>query len=112
MSTIELTFQTSAGGANLVSFNLDVPKGTHDVSELLGKAYRGDPKSTVQVPDTFAVNEIQLSKPSQLGSGGSVEIQYPSGVSNHVGFTTLTQTSSPFEHSTGIPIKQFKIIVK
>lgn len=80
MSTVTLGFQNNSGTAtNPTFFNLELPQDgkKHQLSDLISKATSGG--NPVKVPSDFIVSEVILSKPGQLASGGSVEVDGPVG---------------------------------
>jgi hypothetical protein len=94
MSTVTLGFQTNSGTSNITFFDIPVSKDgkQHKASDLISKATSGG--NPVKVPADFLVNEILLNKPAELSRDGKVEIDHPSGSSDHRTTDTLTATKS------------------
>jgi len=100
-SSVTLGFQTNAG-SNVTYFDLVVPNDgqKHQITELIGHATSGG--NPVKVPDSFIVNEVQLADPGQMHPQGKVDINYPTGSSNHVGVATLTASNTNVNLSSGL----------
>lgn len=105
--SVTLGFQTNSG-ANVSFFNVSVPKDgkQYKLPDLITSATNQG--QSVQVPSNFIVNQVLLSDPVQLSKNGTVQLQYPSGVSSHVASTTLNANTNTATLTSGLT--QFVII--